>query len=118
MAGPRWVKLDVDYFDNPKVAGLGKDAVLLHLISMTYCGRYLTDGYLPAAAVEQVVRQRRLQPGTPARLEQAGLWMPSTNGPGWELHDFTAMNGTRAQVEARVEATRKRKDRWREQHRD
>jgi hypothetical protein len=117
MAGPRWIKLDVDYFGNPKVLAAGRDGMLLHLASMAHCGRFLTDGWLTGDAVAEMARSLRLPIGrTVDRVVAAGLWLPVDDG--WQLHDFTAMNGTRAQVEARIEATRKRKREWAARHED
>ena len=120
MAGPRFVKLDVDYFGNPKVLRAGKDGMVLHLASMAHCGRYLTDGWLAAEAVEDMTRSLRLRPAAIERVVRAGLWVPAEGG--FELHDFTAMNGTRAEVEARIklrrEGGRERQRRYRERHGD
>ena len=120
MAGPRWVKLDVDYFGNPKIVGLSTPAKLLHVAAICWCGQHLTDGRVPAAAMRQLVsttstKRRHIDELLIARL------LYEIDGD-FELHDFTTMNGSRADVEARIEAkreaARKRQQRWREARRD
>lgn len=55
MADKRaYFKMDVGYFDNPKVADLVDDnprAVLLHLRAIAYCAQHLTDGVFPMRLV-------------------------------------------------------------------
>ena len=55
MADKRaYFKVDVGYFDNPKVADLVEDeprAVLLHLRAIAYCAQHLTDGRFPMRLV-------------------------------------------------------------------
>jgi hypothetical protein len=115
MAGQRWVRLDVDYFSNPKALAAGRDGRDLHLASICWVGRYLTDGYIPAAAIADIshaagVPNRHVHHGI-ERAVFAGLWVP--NGDGFELHDFVAMNGTRADVERERDAWRARQRRAR-----
>jgi hypothetical protein len=111
MAGPRWVKLDVDYFNNPKVVGLSKDATLLHIASMAYCGAHLTDGQIPAGAMPILFVQAGASRRHLAELVTARL-LYEVDGD-YLLHDFTAMNGTRAEALERMEAERQRKAKWR-----
>lgn len=116
MAGPRWVRLDVDYFHNPKALAAGRDGRDLHLASICWVGRYLTDGHIPADAIAAIAsdagldgrhRQHALE-----RTVFARLWVP--NGDGFELHDFTEMNGTRADAEREREQFRARQRRYRQ----
>jgi len=55
MADKRaYFKVDVGYFDNPKLADLVDDnprAVLLHLRAIAYCAQHLTDGVFPMRLV-------------------------------------------------------------------
>ena len=55
MADPRFfAKLDVGYFDNPKVADFIEDhprVLLLHLRAVVYCRQHLTDGRFPIRTV-------------------------------------------------------------------
>jgi hypothetical protein len=123
MAGPRWVRLDVDYFANPKALTAGRDGRDLHLASICWVGRYLTDGYIPGDVVDALAREAGVRTVAPAvdRAVAAGLWLPAGNGtgPGFLLHDFTEMNGTRADVERERDLFRQRQQRYRNRkHKD
>jgi hypothetical protein len=115
MAGSRWIRLDVDYFHNPKVLTAGRDGRDLHLASICWVGRYLTDGHIPAEAFDQIAHDAGLDKRQRGRALDgsinAGLWVP--NGHGFELHDFTVMNGTRAEVDRERDAWRDRQRRYR-----
>jgi len=115
MAGPRWVKLDVDYFRNPKAAAVGRAGRDLHLASICYAGAHLTDGHIPTSVLRIVLTDADVPRSTVGTLVDAGLWVP--NGDGWTIHDYTAMQGTRAEVEARMADDRARKAAWREARR-
>jgi hypothetical protein len=98
MAGPRWVRLDVDYFRNPKAIAAGRDGRDLHLASICWVGGQLTDGEIPSNALPTILRDAGVRSSAVGRVVAAGLWVP--NGDGFHLHDFVAMNGTRAEVES------------------
>lgn len=110
MAGPRWVRLDVDYFDNPKVLAAGRDGRDLHLASICWVGAQVTDGAIPAQVVPTLMRDA----GVPRRAIElvvaAGLWIPNGSS-SFELHDYLEMgNPSRASVE-------RERQRWRESKR-
>lgn len=120
MAGSRWIKLDVDYFGNPKVLTAGHPGATLHVAAICWAGRYLTDGDIPLDAVPIIAHDAGVEPRvteqTLTRLVGAGLWIPTDTG--FVLHDFAAMNLSRAEVERARKATRERVARWRERSRD
>ena len=50
MSGTRWVRLDADYFRNPKVLAAGRDGRDLHLASICWMeGKDQLDGLIPAS---------------------------------------------------------------------
>lgn len=116
MAGPRWVRLDVDYFHNPKALAAGRDGRDLHLASICWVGRYLTDGHIPADAVPAIASDAGVSPRAVARavdrITASGLWLP-TDGADFYLKDFTEMNGTRTDVERERDSWRERQRRYR-----
>jgi hypothetical protein len=120
MAGTRWIRLDVDYFANPKTLNAGRDARDLHLASICWVGRYLTDGHIPPEAVDAIARDAGLanRHRAPAlqRIIGAGLWVP--NGSGFDLHDFVEMNGTRADFERERNLFRARQQRYRDKRKE
>jgi hypothetical protein len=97
MAGPRWVKLDVDYFRNPKALAAGRNGRDLHLASICWVHAQLTDGEIPPTALSTILRDAGVPTSAVARVVAAGLWVP--NGSGYHLHDYTEMNGTRVEHE-------------------
>lgn len=114
MAGRSWVKLDTSYFGNPKIAQLGRPAVLLHLALITYCAEHLTDGYVTDAAIRNRSDSAQIPIGSRSRarrqLIDAGLLV--RNGRGYLLHGFLDMN---PQLER--QAVEQERSRWREQKR-
>jgi len=114
MAGSnRWVRLDVDYFGNPKALAAGRDGRDLHLASICWVGRFLTDGHIPVGAIEDIAHaaglNRRQRDRALERAATSGLWLP-TDGHDFYLKDFTDLNGTRADVE-------RERAQWRERQR-
>lgn len=88
MADKRaYFKVDVGYFDNPKIADLVDDnprAVLLHLRAIAYCAQHLTDGVFPTRLV------MRLACGSHSDLQclvDRGLVMRLNDASGL-VHDY------------------------------
>jgi hypothetical protein len=119
MAGTRWVRLDVDYFHNPKVLAAGRDGRDLHLASICWAQRYLTDGHIPAEAIEVIAHDAGLNGRSTAvaveRTASSGLWLP--DGGSFFLKDFVAMNGARVDVEREREQWRFRQQNARSRQR-
>ena len=104
MAGTRWVRLDVDYMTNPKVTAAGLGGQRLHLTSILWSARHLTDGHVPMSTIAAICRESSTKSATVDRVICAGLWVP--NGDGFVIHDYTKMQDTRAEVE-------RQRERWR-----
>jgi hypothetical protein len=105
MAGSRWVRLDVGYYRNPKALAAGLHGRALHLASICWVGDQLQDGVIPAQAVPSILHDAGVRPAAVDAVVAAGLWVPNGHA-SFELHDFVAMNGSRADVEAE-------RERWR-----
>lgn len=88
-------KLDVHFFDHPKIMGLPAEAICCYLASVAYCNRYKTDGYLHLAIVRRLLEQWNILRQT---LIEAGLWEAAESGV--RVHDYAQHNRTRAQIEA------------------
>lgn len=93
-----WVKIDDGFYDHPKVMALlenentlGYAALGLFTLGLSYCGRHLTDGFVPAKIVKGVRRLADL-------LVRYGFWVIADGGYG--VHDYLQRNPSRAQVEA------------------
>lgn len=50
-----WTKLDDGFLDHPKIAAIGPLGLALDVSAMVYCGRQLTDGYVPSAVIPRLV---------------------------------------------------------------
>jgi hypothetical protein len=94
-----WVKLDDKFHANPKLLEVGLDGTGLYARALSYCGAYLTDGYIPSAWVAaQIDPLAGDQATLPERLIEAGLWIK--NGSGYRVHDYLALNPSRKVIEA------------------
>ena len=100
-----WIKLDVNFLENPKIDALSDGAKLLHLWALCYAGRQLTDGFVP---LKQVAEKTHLV----TELVTALLWHEVING--YEIHDYLKHQSSRGQVKGAQETTRKRVARHRE----
>jgi hypothetical protein len=115
VAGANWVRLDSGYFRNPKVRAAGRDAMVLHLAAICWCGDQSTNGHVPAAAVSMVLYDAGSKRSAVDDAVSAGLWVP--NGDGFVLHDFDVMNGWQSAAQLQRDRQRERQRRWRESKR-
>lgn len=114
-----WVKLDDQFAHHPKVLRVGPLSGWLHVCALTYCAQYLTDGFIPKAAVnsladysclreeighvaEGIVGMDVLPP-----LLKHGLWTEVEGG--YLIHDYLEYNPSRDDVlkKRRLDAERK-----------
>lgn len=86
MAGLKWIRIDTQMFENPKLLYLKEDkqhrAIVVHLEGMAYSGRHALAGFIPKAALRIIGATA----ADAARLVKAGLWDPSPGG--WTVHDW------------------------------
>lgn len=105
-----WLKVDDTVTEHPKCVGLSPAAWTLWLHGLTYCSRNLTDGHIPA-----VMLPRLSSIQTPKKaaqeLTQAGLWHETSDG--WEVHDYTEHQRSKADIETERAAARERRSRAR-----
>jgi len=113
MAGNRWVRLDADYFTNPKTLAAGRDGRALHLASICWVARHLTDGHIPSEALDTILHSAGVKRSTVDAVVHSGLWTP--NGVGYVVHDYLESNPSRADVEREREQWRQRQKRRRDQ---
>ena len=84
-----WVRLDDGFYDNPKVLRAGDAAIGLYARALSYCGRHLTDGFVPTEFVRHLS-------AVADRLVRAKLWERVPDG--FRVHDYLAYNPSRAQA--------------------
>ena len=74
-----WIKLDDQFADHPKIVAAGPLASWLHVCGLTYCGRYLTDGWIPIGQIRKLA-----DVDEPMKLAEilvdVGLWEESEGG--------------------------------------
>ena len=104
-----WVKLDDGFYDHPKVIAAGDEAIGLYCRALTYCGRYLTDGRLPAQVASRLGSRKSIK-----RLLNVGLWVEVEDG--YEVPGFLDYNPSRELVAGKRTKTAERVRRWRERN--
>lgn len=115
MAGD-WVRLDADYFSNPKVLAAGRDGAALHLASICWCAMHETDGRVPKVALPTIMSWAGVHRRAVDAAMAAGLWV--ANGDGFVVHDFDVMNGSQSQAHRQRQQWRERQRRSRESRKD
>lgn len=106
-----WFKVDDGWWCHPKSLTLSDAAVALWTRSGSWSAQQLTDGGVPRDALPML----RGRPRAAGELVDVGLWAPTVTG--WEFHDWTDYQPTRAQVEADRSAAAARVAAWRERQR-
>lgn len=106
----RWIRLDVDYFGNVKSLLAGLDGRALHLASICWSAKHLTDGLVPAEVVPILLREAGVKRSALDKLVAVGLWVPVEHD--YVIHDYLAHNDSRAKVERERVLYRKRQERW------
>lgn len=93
-----WIRVDDHFADHPKVMALGAERLAglgLWHVAASYCARYLTDGFVPAAHVQAHAPKRLIR-----KLVNVGLF-DEVDG-GYRLHDWLKYNPSRDQVEQAI----------------
>jgi hypothetical protein len=107
-----FIRLDVGYFDNPKVAEVLDEsplAVVLHVASMAHARQHRTDGIV---SKKQLLRKVGATESDAKLLIDMGLWHDLGEGKV-EVHDYAKHQETREEIEARSRAQRENaRKRW------
>ena len=128
-----WVKLDDQFTEHPKVVLAGPLAGWLHVCGLVYCGRNLTDGFIPSAMVSRLATFDHIGITTGGAaglfevghdietqelidiLVDCGLWEEAEGG--YNIHDYLDYNPSKADVIAERKANAKRQKDFQERHR-
>ena len=132
-----YFKLDLYFFEHPKVVDLSHAATVLYIASIAYANRRETDGFIAEPVVRRLIELDPHDPDEPtheglaAELVRAGLWTmvrpqnvqadvpprPPDRPGGYEIHDFLDHNESSAAREKHRadDAARKRAKRSGEQ---
>lgn len=108
-----YFKLDLYFFEHPKVVDLSHPATVLYIASIAYCNRRQTDGHIAQPVLRRMIELDDYGDGPShhqlaEELVKAGLWEPAEGG--WQVHDFLDHNESSEEREDRraEEAARKR----------
>lgn len=85
-----WVKLDDQFFRNPKALAAGKDGRALYLAGVCFCAAQLTDGWLATEALPGVAADAGVKVSVARLLERVGLWEQGVGG--FWIHDYLKYN--------------------------
>jgi hypothetical protein len=96
-----WVKIDDQFTDHPKIAEAGPLAGWLYVCGLTYCARFLTDGFIPTNAVRRLADVDCPQ-DLAAKLVAVGLWEDAQGG--YQVHDYLEYQPSRERVQSTKEA--------------
>jgi len=107
-----WIKIDDQFFQNPKIIDLSKDAKLLYLCALTYCGSQLTDGIISKSALRVISATVDVSSTVATELVHVGLW-EVTEG-GYDIHDYLEYNPSKDQVKHDRQQNAKRQQSWRD----
>lgn len=105
MADSRtYVRVTVDFDENPKIEQVGEEAAWLYICGLCYAGRNLTDGRIPKTKVTKLVSGR-----VAARVEAllaVGLWVEYSDH--YQIHDYLEHQRSREQIENERRSARER----------
>lgn len=90
-----YITVTLDFFDHPKTLALSEPAQVHILRLWAYCGRYLTDGKVPAVMVHQ------RGPEVAAELLDGG-WIEDRGEDGLWCHDYLDHQPSKEQVQKRL----------------
>ncbi len=87
----RWVAIELDFCDHPKILFVGAAGGWAHLRAIVYAARHRTDGFIPNEAVWQIlhddpIMDAEAKDGLEASMVEAGLWHQVANG--YQIHDY------------------------------
>lgn len=101
-----WVKLDDQFFRNPKAQAAGKEGRQLYVAGLCYCAGQLTDGRIIKPALPLVAAEAGVRPVVARRLVEVGLWVDRVDH--YEIHDYLAYNPSAEQVKVEREIAKRR----------
>ena len=102
-----YFKVDDGLAFHPKMMRLSANAVRAWLFAGTWCGRYLTDGFLPDDALSVVKGSAEIAD----ELVAAGLW-DEVDG-GYQFHDWCEYQYSKDQIEKKRDSDRRRQNKQR-----
>lgn len=112
-----WFMVDDKLHGHRKRIRAGVEAMGLWVVAGSWCADHLTDGFIPDYVARDLDSKWRSHSNS---LVAAGFWSHATNDQGetgWQFHEWTGMQPTRADVEKKREEAKERMRRSREARR-
>jgi hypothetical protein len=106
-----WIKLDDQMPDHPKIAPRSDKAFRWIVRALSYANRFLTDGVLPAAFLDQVPASVRKE------LVTAAVWDRGPDG-STRIHNYKKFQPSRSKIERQRTVTWQRVRRFREREKE
>lgn len=106
-----WTKVDDQLHSHPKILeawSRSRASLGLHLMALSFCGNYGTDGRVNSAFIESKIPKAPERRKVVDTLVSVGLWDRRSDGD-YEIHDYLVFNRSRAEVEADREEERRKK---------
>jgi hypothetical protein len=108
-----WSRVDDALADHRKMTAaadlIGPDGLVValgfYLLGLLWANRHLSDGNLPESVVRRFGTERPLELAD--AMVRSGLWHKVPNG--YQIHDFTDLNFSAADVKERRDRDRRRK---------
>jgi hypothetical protein len=104
-----WMKIDDRVRTHPKIVAAGPAAAWFWFCGICYCREHLTDGFIPTGMLQSLAPGVTNGRALAKKLVEVRLWHIAEGG--YQVHDFTEWNQTRAEVEARRVSDSARKKR-------
>ena len=108
-----WVKLDDQFFRNPKAQAVGMAGRELYLAGLCFCASQLTDGRIPKAVVPILCTEAGARQTVVSALVQHGMW--TDYGDFYVVHDWNLYNRPASEVKEERERNAERQRRYRSQ---
>jgi len=101
--------VDVAMIEDPRLLTLPRGIRLLHLEALVWCKAHLTDGFIPASALNRLTDEPEPSKGG-HELARVGLWKFTADG--WTIVGFTDTQMSAQRVREKRQASRERYDKW------
>lgn len=114
-----WARFDDRFHGNPKVMGVWHtcpEAIGLFVMSVTYCAQHETDGLVHDWFLQTLQPTKSKRQRLTSALLNAGLF--TEHEAGYLINDYLEFNPSKADLEARREAERTRRERAKSRKRD
>ena len=101
--------VDVAMIEDPRLLTLSRGSRLLHLEALVWSKAHLTDGFIPAGAINRLTDEPDSSKAA-RELVKVGLW--NLTAEGWTIVGFTDTQMSAQRVREKRQASRERYDRW------